>query len=201
MEVKKNLSKTSMYSIIGAAIVLVMTIFVPWWQMKFYAPQYPEGLNIIVSPTSLDGEIDQINSLNHYIGMKNFSTESFPELQYMSYIIIGVAVLFLVVALLRNKRVLYGAAGIYVVLGAVGIVDMYRWLQKFGTQLDPKAPIDLDPFVPPIIGENTIANFVTHSYFTYGAYLLGLVFILLIFPLWKDRKRNAKIADSTHRAG
>ncbi|WP_405027642.1 hypothetical protein [Lentibacillus songyuanensis] len=198
---KKNLSKTSMYSIIGAAIVLVMTIFVPWWQMKFYAPQYPEGLNIIVSPTSLDGEIDQINSLNHYIGMKNFSTESFPELQYMSYIIIGVAVLFLVVALLRNKRVLYGAAGIYVVLGAVGIVDMYRWLQKFGTQLDPKAPIDLDPFVPPIIGENTIANFVTHSYFTYGAYLLGLVFILLIFPLWKDRKRNAKIADSTHRAG
>ncbi len=60
---------------------------------------------------------------------------------------------------------------------------------NYGTELDPRAPIQVDPFVPPIIGENTIANFVTNSYFTYGSFILGAAFLCLLFPLWRDRKR------------
>ena len=125
-ELKRNLSKASMFIIITAGIILIISIFVPWWGMKFYAPQYPEGLDIIVTPTTLEGDIDNINSLNHYIGMKTFSTESFPELQFMKYIIAGVALFIIIVGLLRNKRLLYGAIGFYVLLGIVGILDMYR---------------------------------------------------------------------------
>lgn len=160
--------------------------------MKFYAPQYPEGLNIIVTPTALEGEIDQINALNHYIGMKKFSTESFPELQYMRYIILGVAVLILIAAFLRSKTFLSITIGIYAFLGAVGIWDMWRWLRAYGTDLDPKAPIDMEPFVPPIIGENTVANFVTNSYFTIGAYLLLVVFILMVYPLWNNHNTQKR---------
>lgn len=181
-----------MFSIITAGIILIVSIFVPWWGMKFYAPQYPEGLDIIVTPTTLEGDIDNINSLNHYIGMKTFSTESFPELQFMKYIIAGVALFIIIIGLLRNKGLLYGAIGVYVLLGIVGVLDMYRWLKSYGTELDPRAPIELEPFVPPLIGENVIANFVTHSYFSYGALLLAIVFILLVFPLWRDRKKHAK---------
>ncbi|MDQ0215626.1 magnesium-transporting ATPase (P-type) [Oikeobacillus pervagus] len=186
---KKNLSVASMISLIIAAVLIVISIFIPWWGMKFFAPQYPEGLDIIVYPTTLDGDIEVVNGLNHYIGMKEFSNQSFPELAYMPYIVISFAVLTLLVAFLRKKSFLFGLIILYVIGGIVGLLDMYRWLKKFGTELDPKAPIDLDPFVPPIIGENTIANFVTNSYFTYGGYLLGIVFILMIFPLWKDRKK------------
>ncbi|TXL65891.1 hypothetical protein FHP05_06915 [Cerasibacillus terrae] len=185
--VKKKLSKVSMFSLIAAAIIIFITLFVPWWGMEFYAPQYPEGLDIIVYPTTLAGDIDVVNGLNHYIGMKEFSNESFPELQFMPYIVAGIAVLTLIVAFLRRKSLLYGLIALFALGGAVGILDMRRWLKKFGTELDPNAPIDLEPFVPPIIGENTIANFVTNSYFTWGAFLLGLAFILMIFPLWKDR--------------
>ncbi len=95
---KKKLSKVSMFSLIAAAIIIFITLFVPWWGMKFYAPQYPEGLDIIVYPTTLAGDIDVVNGLNHYIGMKEFSNDSFPELQFMPYIVAGIAVLTLIVA-------------------------------------------------------------------------------------------------------
>lgn len=193
---KRNLSKGSILSLIAAAFILIATIFVPWWGMKFYAPQYPEGLDIVVTPTALEGDIDNINALNHYIGMKEFSTASFPELQYMSYIIIGVAVLILIAAFLRSKAFLTITIGMYGFLGGLGIWDMYRWLKTFGTELDPTAPIDMEPFVPPIIGENTIANFVTNSYFTTGAYLLLVVFILMVLPLWTNRHRRKAASNS-----
>ncbi|RKD24411.1 hypothetical protein BEP19_08455 [Ammoniphilus oxalaticus] len=186
---KGKLSIASMISLLVASAITVMTIFVPWWQMKFYAPQYQEGLDIIVYPTRLAGDIDIVNGLNHYIGMALFSNESFPELQYMPYIIIAFAIAILVVALIRRKMPLYILIGSFAMGGIVGLLDMYRWLKEFGTNLDPRAPITLDPFIPPIIGKNTIANFVTNSYFSYGGYMLLLVFLLLVFPLWKDRKK------------
>ena len=183
----KKLSITSMISLITAAILLVVSIFFPWWRMDFFAPQYPEGLDIIVYPYTLAGDIEIVNGLNHYIGMALFSNESFPELAFMPYIVAGFALLTLIVAVWRNKKALYGLITLFVMGGIVGIWDMYRWLREFGTNLDPAAPIDMEPFVPPIIGENIIANFVTYSYFSVGAYLLLAVFILMVFPLWKDR--------------
>lgn len=185
----KSLSISSMIALCLAAVLLVASIFLPWWGMRFFAPQYPEGLDIIVYPYKMTGDIDIVNGLNHYIGMKNFGEENFPELQFLPFIIGGMALLTLLTALLRRKTLLYGLIGLFVVGGALGIYDIYRWLRNYGTDLDPKAPIKVDPFIPPIIGENTLANFVTESYFTYGSFLLGGAFLCLLFPLWRDRKR------------
>lgn len=184
---RKKLSVTSMFFLIIASVILAVSMFFPWWGMKFIAPQYPEGLDIIVYPNKMEGRIDIINGLNHYIGMKEFSEESFPELQYLPYIIGGMAVLTLLVGLLRNRKALYGLIGLFTIGGILGIYDIHRWLKSYGTDLDPKAPIEIEPFVPPIIGENTLANFVTHSYFSTGSYLLGVAFLFLLLPLWKDR--------------
>ena len=185
----KKISVGSMASLFGAAALLIASIKFPWWGMKFYAPQYREGLDIIVYPSKLEGNIDIVNGLNHYIGMAPFSNESFPELQYLPGLIIGLAVLFIIIALIRRKSLLYVPPGLLIIGGVLGIYDMKRWLTKFGTELDPKAPIELEPFVPPIIGENILANFVTHSYFTTGSFLLGAAFILTLLPLWLERKK------------
>lgn len=185
----KKLSVPSMILLFVAAGLLVTSIFLPWWGMRFFAPQYPEGLDIVVYPYKMEGEISIINGLNHYIGMKPFSEESFPELSYLPYIIGLFALLTLVVGLLRNKKLLFGLIGLFVVGGALGIYDIHRWLKDFGTDLDPMAPIDLAPFVPPILGENTIANFITHSYFTYGSFVIGIAFLFMIIPLWRERRQ------------
>jgi multisubunit Na+/H+ antiporter MnhB subunit len=104
----KKLSLLSSILIALSAVLVVLSLYFPWWQMIFFAPQYPEGLNIIVYPNKLGGEIDIVNGLNHYIGMENFSEENFPELAYLSYLVIGLAVITFLTAILRKKSVLYG---------------------------------------------------------------------------------------------
>lgn len=185
----KKLSTPSTISICISGALLVLSIFFPWWGMHFVAPQYPEGLDIIVYPYKMTGQIDIINGLNHYIGMKPFSEESFPELRYLPYIIGALALLAVIVGLLRNMKFLYGLICLFIVGGILGVYDIHRWLKAFGTELDPMAPIDITPFVPPIFGENTIANFVTNSYFTYGSFLIGIAFLLMLFPIWKERQQ------------
>jgi hypothetical protein len=185
----KKLSIGSSLLLVLAAVLIVISLFFPWWKMLFLAPQYPEGLNIIVYPNKLEGEIDIVNGLNHYIGMKNFSEENFPELQYLSYIIGGLAALTLITALLRKKAVLYGLIVVFVIGGLLGVYDLYSALKDYGTDLSPTAPIQMDPFIPPIIGHNTIANFETTSMLGTGTYFVIAAFILLLIPLWKDRKK------------
>ncbi|SEN45199.1 hypothetical protein SAMN05192533_11393 [Mesobacillus persicus] len=185
----KRLSLVSSVLIVASALLIFASLFFPWWRMEFFAPQYPEGLNIIVYPDKLEGDIDNINALNHYIGMKNFSEENFPELQYLKYLIIGLAVIVLSVALIRRKAYLYTVIALFAAGGTLGVWDLRRWLKDFGTNLDPMAPIEMEPFIPPIIGENIVANFTTYSILGTGSYLVMAAFLLLLIPLWKDRKR------------
>jgi hypothetical protein len=189
MVILKKLSITSSILIALSAILIGVSSFFPWWRMVFYAPQYPEGLNIIVYPNKLEGQIDIINGLNHYIGMANFGVENFPELSYLIYLIIGLAVITLLTAILRSKKVLYVLIAIFGIGGLLGILDLHNALHKYGTNLDPHAPIQIKPFVPPIVGQNQVANFTTHSLLGTGIYFVILAFILLLIPLWKDRKR------------
>src|SRR5690625_7745308 len=93
-----------MILLLFAAALFIISVQFPWWKMDFFAPQYPEGLDIIVYPNEVTGDIDIINNLNHYIGMKEFSTESFPELSYLPFIVYVFVALTLIVALLRKKR-------------------------------------------------------------------------------------------------
>ena len=58
---------------------LTLVLFVPLWQIQLSAPQYPEGLNLLIYPSKLGGNVDIINGLNHYIGMKTLHTQDFRE--------------------------------------------------------------------------------------------------------------------------
>jgi hypothetical protein len=185
----KKLSVVSMLILVVSAVLIAISMTFPWWRLLLVAPQYPEGLNIIVYTNKLEGQLDIINNLNHYIGMRDFSAKTFPELSYLNILIGGLAALTLVVALLRRKIFLYVLIGLFVVGGVVGFLDLYNALHTFGTQLDPHAPIKIKPFVPPVVGENHFANFTTHSYLGTGAYFIILAFILTLIPLWKDRKK------------
>lgn len=185
----KRLSTLSSILLVISALLIVVSLFFPWWRMEFFAPQYPEGLNIIVHPNHLEGELDQINALNHYIGMQNFSEENFPELQFLPYLIGGLALLVLITAFMKRKSLLISLIGIFVVGGVAGIWDLRRALKHFGTNLDPMAPIEMDPFIPPIIGENIIANFTTYSYLGIGTYIVIVAFMIILLPLWVERRK------------
>lgn len=180
---KRDLNLWAMLGLLAAAALMILSLFLPWWSMKFYAPQYPEGLDIIVYPNKLAGDIDIVNGLNHYIGMAPFSEASFPELKILPIVVIVLALMMAAAAFLRSSRMVWITLATFAVVGVGGLWDMARWLRKFGTNLDPQAPIQLDPFVPPIFGKNTIANFTTYSNFQIGAFVLLIVGVLLLLAL------------------
>lgn len=185
----QKLSGVSSLLLIIAALLIVASLFFPWWKLDFFAPQYPEGLDITVYPDRLEGDLNNINALNHYIGMAEFSEADFPELQFLPYVIGALAFLVLLGAIIRRKSYLYLLIGIFVIGGIIGVWDLVSSLNEYSMNLDPMAPIDYPPFKVPIVGENIIANFTTYSHLGIGVYFAIAAFILLLIPLWKDRKR------------
>src|SRR5215211_3782579 len=99
-----------------ASLALTATYFLPVWFIFLIAPQYPEGLTMNIWLTRISGQVDIINGLNHYIGMKPIKAEMFPEFSFLIYIV-GFFILFgLVVAITGKRKLLFA----YLVLTVTG---------------------------------------------------------------------------------
>lgn len=194
---KSELNVTGRILFVTAALLLIVSLLFPWWYLKLVAPQYQEGLTMSVYAYKIDGRIDIINNLNHYIGMKEISPADFPELKLMPYIVGAVAFLALLTAV--SKRAWLGLLTFILAGsgGALGLYDCWRWLHKYGTELDPHAPITIPPFTPPIIGVNHLANFTTYTGFGIGGYLLFLGIMLMPLVLWRFRQWREKPSSSS----
>ena len=75
-----------MLTLLGA-LAIFSVLFFPLWQIQLTAPQYPEGLILLIYPGKLGGNVDIINGLNHYIGMKPLHAADFMEFTLLPYII------------------------------------------------------------------------------------------------------------------
>src|SRR6186713_851973 len=95
----KILSIFSRAVLFVCGFLLIGSIFVPMWKIELTAPQYPEGLVLKLHATKIAGDVDIINGLNHYIGMKTLHTEDFIEFKLLPFIIGFFAALFLLAAL------------------------------------------------------------------------------------------------------
>jgi copper chaperone NosL len=94
-----------------AALALGLLYLAPLWHIGLTAPQYPEGLGLHIWINQITGEkpqdLNSINGLNHYIGMKEIVPESFPELRYMPIVVAVFIGLGLLVAVWGNRKALY----------------------------------------------------------------------------------------------
>ncbi|GAA4300895.1 hypothetical protein [Nibribacter koreensis] len=159
------------------------------WKIYLKAPQYPEGLELHIWVNKLagdsEGALQNFNILNHYIGMAPINPESFTELTYMPYIVIGFMITGILVALLGNRKMVLGWSVLLMLGGAVGLLDFYLWLHRFGTNLSPEAPIKVPgmTYVPPLLGEKQLLNFEALSLPAWGSLgiLLGIVLSLVVY--------------------
>ena len=103
IEKKQTLSRVSKIVLICIGICLVVSIFVPLWRIELSAPQYPEGLVLQIYSNKLGGQVEIINGLNHYIGMKTLHKEDFLEFTILPYIIGAFALFSVIVTLLLIK--------------------------------------------------------------------------------------------------
>lgn len=172
--------------LIVCGILLIVVLFVPMWRIELDAPQYPEGLMMQIYPNKLGGNVDIINGLNHYIGMKTLHDKDFIEFKVLPGIIIFFSVFCLAVAVISQHKWLNWLFGIFVLFGIVAMADFWRWEYQYGHDLDPDAAIRIPgmAYQPPLIGFKQLLNFGAYSipdvggwiFIIVGCCLLGLVF-------------------------
>jgi hypothetical protein len=181
-----------------AALGLLTLFLFPMWRITLIAPQYPQGVTMHIWINKIGGEskstIQNINILNHYVGMKYIEPDAIPELKYFPYIIVGMVVLGLGAAF-SNRRQLFLAWGILMVLlAAAGIYDFYLWEYDYGHSLSATAPIKIPgaSFQPPLIGSKLILNFTAISMPHISGYLAGLSIFLAFAAWWLKSKFDKK---------
>jgi copper chaperone NosL len=161
MNTQFKFSGMSRVFLVLAALLMAVNIFLPVWRIELYAPQYPEGLALQIHANGLRGDVEIINGLNHYIGMKTLHSEQFIEFSILPYVFGGIALLFVLAGIVGTRRWLYAAFGTLVVFGIVALVDFYRWNYNYGHDLDPNAAIKVPgmAYQPPVLGFKQLLNF------------------------------------------
>lgn len=185
-----------------AAIMLSGALVLPIWRIELEAPQYPEGLALQIYANALAGDVDVINGLNHYIGMKTLHTEDFIEFTLLPYIIGAFVALGLLAALINKKGFYYTYIVAFILFGIVSMVDFYRWNYNYGHDLDPHAAIRVPgmAYQPPLIGYKQLLNFGAYSIPDTGGWLfigagviLLAVFFMLLKPKWFSFLTKGKV--------
>jgi len=175
-------------------ILLIIVLFVPLWQIELSAPQYPEGLVMKMHPNRLAGNVDVINGLNHYIGMKTLHTKDFIEFTVLPYIIVFFAVCCLMVTLILKKRKWLNTVFIlFVLFGIIAMVDFWRWEYEYGHNLNLNAAIIVPgmSYQPPLIGYKKLLNFGAYSIPDTGGWIFIGVGLLLLTALIIEFKKKS----------
>jgi hypothetical protein len=171
------------------------------WTIEFFAPQYPKGLQLHVYSYSISGgndgvDLTEINTLNHYVGMRALDPADFADLDFMPFAIGALLLLGLRVAAIGDVRSLVDLAVLTGYFGVFGIARFVYMLYTYGHDLDPRAPIEMAGFMPPVWGTRTIANFTVSSFPSLGTILISIfgatVVLLALWQLWRGAQGQAQ---------
>jgi len=160
------MKKSSKIIIIAAAISLVSGFFFPLWDISLEAPQYPEGLGMKIWVNKISGDLNTINGLNHYIGMKTIEPDSIKELSIMPYVLGFLMLMGVIAGIAGRKKLLYAWVALFIIAGIAGGVDFWMWEYDYGHNLNEEAAIKVPGmnYQPPLIGSKQLLNFTAHSY-------------------------------------
>lgn len=197
--------------IVGSTLLMGLFFF-PLWNIELGAPQYPEPLGLDIHINGLQGQsefdIQNIDNLNHYIGMKTLpKPEDMWEFTVFPVVVGSMAAIGVLIGLLGYFDKLayhwfFGWLAVMTILGVLGMYDFNAWLIDYGTNLDPKAIMKLQnpdgtpmSYKPPLLGHEKMLNFDAFSYPRLGAYLmlLGMFLTLMAgYVGWKKRNKKTK---------
>lgn len=193
-----KMSRTPRVLVALASVLMIGVYFLPLWSVRLTAPQYPEGLGMHIRINTVEGatenDLNNINNLNHYIGMKRIEPEAIPELSIMPWIVAGIIVTGLATAALARRPVLYVWTAGFLAIALVGLIDFWKWEYDYGHNLDNENAILKIPgmtYQPPLIGAKQLLNFRAVSLPSLGGILIGVAMALALAAVvlaWRERK-------------
>lgn len=183
-----------------ASLLLTISLFVPYWSLTMKAPQYPQGLKATLYINRVEGDVDEIDGLNHYLGMPSLNEGGKIERQISFLAVVVMASLVLAAVLVHNRwaAVLALPAIIFPVLF---LADLKYILYTYGHSIDPHSALGqaIKPFTPPILGEGKIGQFVTLAEWGPGLYLTMAASVLVIFGLYLHRRAYRAVSQARKR--
>lgn len=194
-----KVSKQARIVLFVCGLALIVVLFTPIWRIDLTAPQYPEGLFLLIYANKLAGNVDIINGLNHYIGMKTLHTEDFIEFKALPIIISVFAALFVLGAVIANRMMIRTLLFLFISFGVLAMVDFWKWEYDYGHDLDPNAAIIVPgmAYQPPLIGFKQLLNFGAYSFPDIGGWIFILVGIALLTIVIIDWKKVKKLKQSS----
>jgi hypothetical protein len=195
-----TLTLKSRLMILVAVVVLVPVLLFPLWNMTFTSNQYLDGLTLHIYSHKLVGgktpnrdDLREINSLNHYIGMRPLLESDFSEFVWIPFVIGALAVLALRAMVIGKMSNLVDVFVLFSYFGLFSFWSFYSKLHTYGHNLDPTAAIKVQPFTPPLFGRQVVGNFTVTSYPSLGAYALVAFAVLLLVAIVLSRKAAQEV--------
>ena len=187
----RELTFTSRILILIGVLLLIPVYFVPMYQMTLVSNQFPDGLELHIYASKLEGgstanrdDLREINTLNHYIGMRPLLESDFSEFKWLPLAIGAFALLALRALVIGKMSKLVDIVVLFVYFGLFSLWSFYRRLYEYGHNLDPTAAVKVKPFTPPLFGTHQIANFTVTNMPELGSYLMIAFALLLIAAAW-----------------
>ncbi len=120
---------------LAAAVVLLAAFLFPLWNLTLYSNQFPDGLNLYIYSYKLDGghsadrdDLKEINTLNHYIGMRPLLESDFADFGWMPLVWGAFGVLTLRTVVIGKMSNLVDNAVLFLYFGLFSMWSFYHRL-------------------------------------------------------------------------
>ena len=192
---EQSVSPRARLAVLGVGAFLLLAPFFPLWQITMFAAQFPEGLRMSIFAHKIVGgsagaDLQGINILNHYIGMREIQAADFVEMKFIPF---ALGVFFLIglrAAAFAKVRDVIDLTVLFLYFSAFSFGVFWYRMHSYGHSLSPEAPIKVAPFTPPVFGHQHIANFDVYSYPGVGTVLLMAFGLGLLTVLGLEARRS-----------
>jgi hypothetical protein len=183
-----------------ATLLLLISMFLPYWSMTMQAPQYPKGLKVSVYLNHLQGDVREIDELNHYLGMPPLDAGGQLERSMSLAALVAMGLLLVSGVFVHNRW-----AGVLalpsLLFPAVFLADLWLILYRYGHSIDPKSALGgaIKPFTPPVFGSGKVGQFGTVASFEAGMWLAIAAVVVVAAALWFHRAAYKPLAEARAR--
>ncbi|MEO8192630.1 MAG: nitrous oxide reductase family maturation protein NosD [Gemmatimonadales bacterium] len=190
------MERISRWMLALSSALLAVAFVVPIWRISLLAPQYPEGLGMLIRVNTITGikpaDLQNINGLNHYIGMKAIVPDAIPVLHVMPYVLGALVLLGLCAALYGRRWAAWSWLGLLAAAGTAGLYEFWAWSYDYGHNLASDAIIEVPgmTYQPPLMGTKQLLNFTATSWPDAGGWLAGAAFLIALAALLFFRKKQ-----------
>ncbi|MCJ7765088.1 MAG: cytochrome C [Thiovulaceae bacterium] len=164
----------------------------PIWGVSLEAPNYPkaafpEGIPVYFHFDGFSGEVHEMNTINHYVGMDPMWVGGQFEREIGIYALLLLSLGF-IYFIAYNAKIFSYIMLVPASLPLLFIADYAYWLYWFGHNLHDWGAFEIKPFMPTVFGDGKIAQFTTHSYPSIGFYMILAVSLLSLLAFFAKQK-------------